>query len=312
MALVFAYGCAAPGAGPEPLQGIVEFEEHVLGFEIPGRVRTIAVVEGDEVEAGAELGRLDDMLERLARDARAAEARAVRAELSLIEAGTRIEDVRSIQASLTAARASESLAKQNLQRQRQLSKSGNGTTADLDAAEAAAATSAANRRDLDARVTRARHGARAEEIEAARARADAADAAVALSDERISRHVLRTNVVGSVLDVHVEVDEFAALGTAVVTLGDTHHPYVDVFVPQGRIDEITIGQAMHVATDASDTALVGTVEHISRRTEFTPKFLFSDSERPNLVIRVRVRIDSPDGHLHAGVPAFVTPGPGPA
>jgi hypothetical protein len=46
------------------------------------------------------------------------------------------------------------------------------------------------------------------------------------------------------------------------------------------------------------------VEHISRTTEFTPRYLFSERERPNLVIRVRLRIEDPERRLHAGVPAF--------
>ena len=49
----------------------------------------------------------------------------------------------------------------------------------------------------------------------------------------------------------------------------------------------------------------GEIEYISPKTEFTPRFLFSDRERPNLVIRVRVRIKDPERALHAGVPAFV-------
>ena len=48
------------------------------------------------------------------------------------------------------------------------------------------------------------------------------------------------------------------------------------------------------------------MEHIASQTEFTPRFLFSPRERPNLVVRVRVRIEDPEERLHAGVPAFVT------
>lgn len=299
-------GCGRGSQGPEPLQGIVEFDEHVLGFEIPGRVRTIAVDEGDRVEPGAELAQLDDTLERLVRDARAAEARAVGAELSLLQAGVRPEDIQSLKASLAAAKASENLAKQNAIRQRQLSKSGIGTPSDLDAAETAISTASANRRDIEAKMSRARHGARVEEVEAATARAEASLAAVKLADERIARHMLHTNVGGTVLDVHVETDEFTQVGTPVVTLGDVHRPYVDVFVPQARVGTLTLGDAMIVETDGG-TTMDGHVEHISRQTEFTPKFLFSAAERPNLVIRVRVRIDVNGGDLPAGVPAFVRP-----
>jgi hypothetical protein len=52
--------------------------------------------------------------------------------------------------------------------------------------------------------------------------------------------------------------------------------------------------------------LRGTVENVARKTEFTPRYLFSDRERSNLVVRVRVRVNDPERHLHAGVPAFVS------
>ncbi|MFO0633165.1 MAG: HlyD family efflux transporter periplasmic adaptor subunit [Nannocystaceae bacterium] len=303
-------GCQARPHEPEPLQGIVEFDERVLAFEIPGRVMTIAVSEGDVVAEGAELARLDDTLERLNRDARAAEARAVRAELELLQAGSRPEDVRSLQAELVAAKSAETLAKQNVERARQLGRTGIGTQSELDAAENGITTATANRRDLEARLARAKHGARAQEIDAASARAEASDTAVRLAEERIARHVLHTDGAGTVLDVHVDPDEFAPVGLAIVTLGDVHHPYVDVFVPQARIGEVTLGGAVQVHTDAHPEALAGKVEHIGRETEFTPKFLFSETERPNLVLRVRVRVDAPAGNLQAGLPAFVTLGGG--
>ncbi|HWB77053.1 MAG TPA: HlyD family efflux transporter periplasmic adaptor subunit [Nannocystaceae bacterium] len=303
---VLAAGCDRGQAETEAWQGIVEFDERLLAFEIPGRVKSIAVDEGDLVDASAELARLDDTLDRLEREARAAEARAVHAELALIEAGTRSEDVKSLQASLSAAKSAESLAKQTLAREQQLAKSGDSRAADMDAAQSGMATASANRRDLEARLARAKHGARPQEIEAAQARADAADTAVRAADERIARRVLRTDTAGVVLDVHVDPDEFAQSGATIVTLGDVHHPYVDVFVPQGRVDGIDVGDSALVKVDAHSEAFTGKIEHVARETEFTPKFLFSDRERPNLVMRVRVRVDAPAGDLHAGLPAFVT------
>jgi HlyD family secretion protein len=299
-------GCDRGKDQPDAWQGIVEFDERLLAFEIPGRVKSIAVDEGDLVDAGGELARLDDTLDRLERDARAAEARAVHADLALITAGTRTEDVRSLQASLAAAKSAEALAKQTLAREQQLARSGDSRAADMDAAQSGLQTANANRRDLEARLSRAKHGARPQEIEAAQARADAADTAVRSADERIARRVLHTDTAGVVLDVHVDPDEFAQAGATIVTLGDTHHPYVDVFVPEGRVDGIEVGAAALVRVDAHAEPFTGKIEYVARETEFTPKFLFSDRERPNLVVRVRVRVDAPEGDLHAGLPAFVT------
>jgi HlyD family secretion protein len=246
-------------------------------------------------------------LERLARDAKAAEARAVRADLELIEAGSRPEDIRSRRAELASARAQEALAKQSLTRVQSLQKSGVASASDLDDAEATHASAVAHRRDVEAQLGRLRRGAREQEISAAQARAEAAEMAVRSADERIARHSLRAGAAATVLDVHLETDEFAAIGMPVVTLADLHHPYVDVFIPQADIDRISLGQSLTVNVDARDESYPAKVEHIARRTEFTPRFLFSPRERPNLVIRVRVRVDAPDGDLPAGVPAFVKP-----
>jgi hypothetical protein len=46
---------------------------------------------------------------------------------------------------------------------------------------------------------------------------------------------------------------------------------------------------------------------VGRNLEFTPRYLFSEKERSNLVVRVRVRVEDPRHLLRAGVPAFVAP-----
>jgi HlyD family secretion protein len=108
------------------------------------------------------------------------------------------------------------------------------------------------------------------------------------------------------VDVHVKVGEMVAPGTPALTIADLDHPFVDAFVPQGRIAGVVVGGAARVRVDGVPRALSGAVEHVFPRTEFTPRFLFSEDERPNLVIRVRVRVRDPQHVLHAGLPAFVT------
>jgi len=66
-----------------------------------------------------------------------------------------------------------------------------------------------------------------------------------------------------------------------------------------------MGSKATLSVDATSKRFSGRVEHVSRKTEFTPRYLFSDRERPNLVVRVRIRIDDPEQRLHAGVPTFV-------
>lgn len=312
-AIVALAGCdgARADAG-EPLQGVVELEEVHLAFELGGRIAEIPAREGARVEEGAPLAHLDETLERLSRDAHEAELRAASAQLDLLRAGVRREDIRALSAQITAAREREELITRNLARQRTLAAQGASATSRTDELETQLAAATSERDALNQQLRAMRAGARAQEIEAAEARVEAARTAVAAIDQRLARHVLRAPHAGTVLEVHPEAGEVVAPGAPVVTIADTRRPYVEVFVPQDRIDAVRVGQRARVRVDALEQPLGGAVENISRRTEFTPRFLFSEQERPNLVIRVRIRVDDPEERLHAGVPAFVTLDGGPS
>ena len=116
--------------------------------------------------------------------------------------------------------------------------------------------------------------------------------------------MLRSEIAGEVLDTHVEPGEVVQPGTPVATLGETRRPYVDVFVPQGELAGVRPGTAAQVRVDAASDRFRGAVEMVGRNLEFTPRYLFSEKERPNLVVRVRIDLDDPSEKLHAGVPAF--------
>jgi HlyD family secretion protein len=301
---VAAGGCAARARSSD-FQGIVEYDERLLAFEVSGKIEQVPGKRGDHVKKGDVLAQVDATLERLSRDARADELQGAQAELALLEAGTRSEDIASLAAQLRAAEASEALLLKSRDRAVALRSTQAISQAELDRAEAELARAANERASLAARLGALRRGARSEEIARARARAEAAQSALALAEARLERFIVRAGSEGVLLDVHVDPGELAAPGVPVATLADIGHPYVDVFVPQAELAGIAVGKKARIKVDASSSPLAGIIEHVASRTEFTPKFLFSERERPNLVVRVRVRADDPQGVLHAGVPAFV-------
>jgi len=312
-ATLLAAACATIAGGCEPkpkhpgaFQGIVEFDERVLGFETTGRVIKVPAVRGAEVKAGELLATLDDTLEQTMRESREAEALAARADLSLVRAGSRPEQIRSMEAELRAAQANEALLQKNAERERALLDKGAVAQASVDDLESRFAAATAERQSLEQRLRELLNGARKEQIASAEARAAAADHSARVEAERVNRHDLTALAPGRILEVHVEPGEIVAVGTPVVTVADTSHPYADVFVPQGYLEGVRVGAGAAVAVDGIPDTIPGKVEDVSRRTEFTPRYLFSERERPNLVVRVRVRIDDPKEKLHAGIPAFVT------
>ncbi len=284
----------------------MEFDERILAFEVGGRLSTVRVDRGDEVERSEVVAELNDSLEQAAREVRAADADASKSHVSLLKAGSRSEDIRAAQAQVRAAKARENLLRKNLARERTLESRGVSTASAVDALKAQLDAAVADREALEQRVRGLKRGARKQEIASAESRATAAERAVKLEDERLTRSSLRSPVAGIVLDVHADPGEVVSPGAPVLTVGDTKHPYADVFVPVDYVGGIKVGSRAKVRVDSITEPLPGTVEHVSEKTEFTPRYLFSERERHNLVIRVRIRIDDENRVLHAGLPAFAT------
>ncbi len=288
------------------LQGVVELEETILSFEFPGRLAERPVERGDTVQAGQLIARLDETLDRASREAREDELRAAKAQVDLLEAGPKRQDVSALAAQVAAARAVEARIEENLNRERALSERGVTPRAVVDDLVHDLSRAKAERSALEAQLASLKSGARNEEISRAKSQAAAVRSNVKLQSERLERHVLHAPIAGQILEVHAEPGETVAPGTPVATLGDVDHPYVDVFVPQGELTGVRVGRHAEIRIDAIDRVFSGVVEHVARQTEFTPRYLFSERERPNLVVRVRVRVDDPKHELFAGVPAFVT------
>lgn len=297
---------SARGQTPEGYQGVVELDERVLGFEVAGRVDRVSVKRGDTLKASDEIARVDDSIESTARDARKAEAAAAESQVELLEAGARPEEIRALQARVRSIRTTEALIAKNLAREKELLARGVSPQAAVDELETKLGATIADRQSVEQQLKALQRGARKQEIAGAKSRAEAAEKGLVLQSERLERHVLSAPIEAVVLDVHVERGEVVAPGAPVVTLGDTKHPFADVFVPIGKLEGIRVGSSANLRVDSTKESFRAEVEHVSRRTEFTPRYLFSEQERPNLVVRVRLRIDDPEEKLHAGLPAFAT------
>jgi len=296
--------CDGGGQMPPGYQGIVELDERHIGFEVGGRIAQVPVARGQLVAAGALLARLDDGLEKPLRAARAADLEAAKAQVALLRAGSRAEDVRAADAQLRAAQATQAKIETNLARARKLLSDGAVNRSEVDDLDQDARNATEQVRMQAERARMLRAGSRVEDVAAAEARAAAAAANLDAEDERLKRFTLTADGPLAVLDVLLKAGEVAGPGTPVLTVADTAHPYVDVFIPVAEMPGVAVGRGAQVRVDGEAAAFDATVEDVGRATEFTPRFLFSPKERPHLVVRVRLRVDDPGRKLHAGVPAF--------
>jgi HlyD family secretion protein len=277
LVILGCHGCSQARAVQEdPLQGVIEYDDRVIGFERGGRVLEVPVERGQTVGADVLLARLDDGLARPVRDLRAAELAATEAQLRLLRAGARAEELRAAEAEIAALSAQAGILQKNMARQSQLVEQSALAQSVVDDTRAQLQTTVDRRRALEERFKALRSGARGDEIAAAVARVRAAEAALASEAARLERFELHNPAPGSVIDVHVKVGEMVSPSSPAVTIADLAHPYVDVFLPEGRAYAFHVGQALQVRVDGVDRALQGHIEHIFPKTEFTPRYLFSE------------------------------------
>jgi HlyD family secretion protein len=308
--LIAALGCRKADITDDRYQGMIELERVDLGFELAGRVGALDVHPGNDVAAGARIAVQDDALDREQREIRAREVDVARADLALVAAGSRIEDLRAVKSQIAAARATEQALTHDLARERTLVTSGALAGAHLDDLVAQLARARSQRETLDEKYRLLRKGARSEDISRAEARLALAEQALAFEDTRLEKRVLTTPVAGTVLDTYVDPGEVAGPGTIVATIVDRRRPYADIFVPVHDGPAVRIGAAVAVVIEGGTGEFPGVVERVFPHAEFTPRYIYSPRERPNLMLRVRVRLSDDAGVLHAGLPAYarlVTP-----
>jgi HlyD family secretion protein len=298
------------------VSGQVEATDVYVAAPVGGRILEIDVTEGGRVEAGAVIARLDtaDALLALAR-ARAERGQAD-AQLRLLRAGSRTEDIHQAEAQLDAARAEVAAADAELvsaqgdvDRFEALLASNSGSRKQRDDAVARRdiarerAQGARNRVNSAAAIlARLRAGSRPEEIAAALARVAAADAQIAIWQKAIADATVTAPITGIVSDLIADQGELVAPRAPIVVVTDLDHAWANVYVDEPVVPRLRLGQPATLHTDAGGAGIPGKVTYISAKAEFTPRNVQTAEDRSQLVYRVKVSVDNASGVLKAGMP----------
>jgi len=310
-------GLVAPACGRSPEDGMIVASGHVeatevtLSSKVSGILEALRVREGDRVEAGQEVARVDTVDVRLALDRARADRELAAAELRLRVKGSREEDIAEAEAQVRRAEADLSGAEKDLERMEGLLQAGSGTTKARDDArtrrDVAAAVVAAAREGL----RRLQAGFRPEEIQAARARVAGAEAQVAQLDQQLADCLITSPVAGVVSEKLADAGELLARGAGLVVVTDLADAWLNVYVGEPDLGRIRLGQEAQVVTDDGQTR-TGRVSFVASQAEFTPRNVQTREERVKLVFKVKVALDNPDGLFKPGMPAEARLTPAPA
>lgn len=284
------------GEGFASGNGRIEATEVDVATKLAGRIASIAVDEGDFVQPGQVLARMDTQ----ALEAQLAQARAQlrQAENGEVTAASQIRlreseklaaeaVVRQRRAELEAARKrharSATLVERNALAQQQL----DDDLARLQSAEAALAAARAQVSSAAAGIA----AAQSQAIEAQSA-TEAARASVARLQADIDDSQLTAPRAGRVQYRVAQPGEVLGAGGKVLNLVDLTDVYMIFFLPERQAGRVALGSEVRLVIDAAPQYVIpARVSYVASVAQFTPKTVETASEREKLMFRVKARID---------------------
>ena len=238
---------------PVQIQGQMEAHETDVASKVPGRVAEILVREGDRIEAGTTLLRLEspEVDAKLAQ-AEAAQ-QAAQAVASKAQHGARPQEVEMARLQWQRAQAAATLAETSFKRVEGLARDGLIAAQKRDEAETNFTASRDAALAAKAQYDMARAGARPEDRAAADAQARQVAGVVAEVQAAKRETALKSPVAGEVAKLLAKVGELAPQGVAVLTVVDLNDQWAVLNVREDLLQRFAIGQEF----DASLPALGG-------------------------------------------------------
>jgi HlyD family secretion protein len=248
--------------------GRLEANMVYISAKMPGRIKEVLVNEGDTVEAGQVLARMDtSALEAQLRDA---EAQIVAAE-----------DSRRVSLAQISEKAAQyNFASQQYRRSAGLVGQGAVSQREAEMDTAQMLTRRAELVGARAEATRGVSNIAAARATADRLRSDIADA------------VLVAPIRGRVEKRLAEPGETLPAGGRVLSTADLGDVYMYVFLPETSAGKVALGSEARIVLDAApDYPIRAFISFVSPQAQFTPKTVETAEERHNLTFRVKLQID---------------------
>ncbi|GLH66851.1 efflux RND transporter periplasmic adaptor subunit [Geothrix edaphica] len=298
-----ATGCGNHQENRLKLSGNIEVIQVEASFRVPGKVLERPVDEGQVVQAGQLIARLDarDLEQQVAM--RQADAATARAALDAALAGSRKEEIEASRAALEQANADLRRLEPDEARLRDLQQQGILSVRDYEASRASLEAARGKVRQADQQFTLIRKGPRKEDIDQVRARFEQAQQALALARTQLGYATLTAPTAGVILSKNVEPMEYVSPGTAVVTMADLGQVWLRAYVEESDLGRVKVGQKAFVTSDSfPGKRYEGRVGFIASEAEFTPKTVQTRKERTKLVYRIKIDIPNPAQELKPGMP----------
>ena len=248
--------------------GRLEAKQIDIAAKYQGRIAEVLADEGDMVDAGQVVARMDT--EPLEAQLRNAEAKIREADDNR---RTALAEVRVKQAELTRA-------DKEYRRSKELVVRGAVSEQERDVDLAQFEVNKAALLGAQAQAVRTQSAIDAAQAEAERLKAEIKDS------------VLKSPLRGRIQNRLAEPGEVLPAGGKVLTVVDLSDVYMYVFLPERVAGKVALGSDSRVVLDAAPEYPIKTfVSYVSPSAQFTPKTVETAEERHNLTFRVKLQLD---------------------
>ncbi|HBH39552.1 MAG TPA: hemolysin D [Curvibacter sp.] len=285
----------AVGEGFVSGNGRIEATEISIATKTGGRVAEIRVNEGDFVQAGQVLARME--LDSLRAQREEAVARLQQAQEAVANARAAVALRESDHASalaVVAQRESElEAAQRRLPRSEKLAQDGfySSQVLDDDRARVRTLEAALKAARSQAEAAKTAIAAAQTQVGGAQANVRALEATLQRLDVELAEGELKAPRDGRVQFRVAQPGEVIGAGARVLNLLDLSDVYMTFFLPETVAGRVAIGSEVRIVLDAApDHVVPAKISFVASSAQFTPKTVETESERQKLMFRVRAQI----------------------
>ena len=287
---------------PIEASGTIEATNITISSKTAGNILTINFPEGAKVNAGDTIIIIDHELLGIQLQQAIAGKDAAEAQLNLMLAGARVEDINQAEQNLNQAKVNYQTAERDKVRMQSLYNSNSITKKQYEDAVARYDLMSAQYKAAQENFNKVQKIFRKEEIDQARANFNKANAGVELLKKNIRDCYVTSPINGFITKSFVERGESVTPMSSLFKLSDLDDVKLVIYVSTEELSYVKLGQEAEVTIDAfKDKVYKGNVTYISPEAEFTPKNIQTKDERTKLVFAVKITIPNKDYELKSGM-----------
>lgn len=264
--------------------GQFEAEEVTISAEANGKLLTFSIEEGERLQAGQRVGKIDTVSLVLKRDELVAIKATIQSSLSQLEAQAEVY------------RSQKATARKTYVRLLELQKDEAATQQQLDDIEGTLYTL---EKQIDAVIA---------QKNAVFAEMNTMQVRIEQIKERLQKTTIFNPIEGVVLSKFAQPMELMAEGRPLYEIADTEALILRVYVSGAQLPDVVLGQEVEVWVDENENenrSLTGRISWISSKAEFTPQMIQTKEERVSQMYAVKIVVQNPDGRLKIGMPGEV-------